>query len=772
MNRVIEKKRAIIFLVLTAVLATILVIPFAANAQGTCDQVVVDDAGVFGSGASAVSAAANQLISSGADVRVRTIPTFGNAGNLDRYESQLEQQCPSWTDASGNRKNNLVVILVALQERQTGLYYGSHWDNALGGHWTQIQTNIMNPRFAQGDFAGGVTAGLQEVNRLIQVPSGGQTQPAQSSGTSASWVALGIVLAIIFIFALLGGILLFMNSRRSRERRLAASQKALLAKQGAASKVNQLVEEIQMLEIKVNATAAKVSPEDAAPLVEGFNKAKNLVDQGAQKYSELGHSAGDPENPKLGESQLGVVADEYQKVLDILNQAGEEVNREEAALDTFQQAIDGFSNKAAGVDAAILAALRKIEAAQNSSFKTEYPAGTLDKARHSLVQARSLYQSKKFLQATKTLDDAAGLASQAGQYADELPQKKRDTETAIQTLSSRIEQIKKSIEGGRVIFDKISATYAESSWESIHGNGTEAENRVNWTLEGLDKARAAASAEQQDWAKAAELVKQGNTWLDEAESFMHSISAMETSLESARRDAPGEIADTQADIAGAWKYIYAYDEDIRESLEDDLHEAEKKLNSASEELHRDKPDYLMLVKTVREAHESADKILAQARTEHEAAERLRSKAASTLRDARSRTSIARAYIQDHNQDAGDEARRHLSNAEAALSQAEASSDLNNQIALAGTAETAADSAYASARARVDEAWQRRQPVMPPVIILPGGGYRGGGSWGSRRGSPWTSGGGWGGGGRGGGGGGSTGWGAGGGGRGGGGSTHW
>ena len=89
------------------------------------------------------------------------------------------------------------------------------------------------------------------------------------------------------------------------------------------------------------------------------------------------------------------------------------------------------------------------------------------------------------------------------------------------------------------------------------------------------------------------------------------------------------------------------------------------------------------------------------------------------------------------------------------------SDLNSQISLAERAESTANSAYSSARARVEAAWERRRPGLPPVIVLPGGGYRGGGpSWGSRRSSPWGSGGGLG---RHSGGGGSTGWGGGGGG---------
>ena len=239
---------------------------------------VVDDAGVFGDQASGVNAAANQLVSSGADVRVRTIQTFGNAGNLDRYETQLEQQCPSWTDSSGTRKNNLIVIIVAIQERQTGLYYGSQWDNALGGQWTQIQSNTMNLRFAQGDFAGGVIAGLQQINRFIQTQPAvkqrprTQRQPAVNRLPPALVVPwreqslLTVIIAIIVIVALLLRLIWFRSYRKSSAKRQAARQKALLAKQGAASKVNQLVDKIQMLEIKVNATAVKVSPEDVAPL--------------------------------------------------------------------------------------------------------------------------------------------------------------------------------------------------------------------------------------------------------------------------------------------------------------------------------------------------------------------------------------------------------------------------------------------------------------------------------------------------------------------------
>jgi uncharacterized membrane protein YgcG len=732
MIRMVSQKAAVFALVVLAAFICFF-LPQALVAQNQCDEPVLDEANVFNGRLSDVEGAVNRLRNTGADVRVRMIPTYGEAGNLDRYESELEQQCASWTDLAGNRKNNLVALIVSIEEMQTGIYFGEQWEPALGDRWTQIQTQIMNPRFARGDFAGGVIAGLDEINRLIAAQLGDGGGPPGQGGLSAGWVILIVFFSILIIGV---GLLIFRNYRKSREKRLAARQKARLAKQGAASKVNDLVSALQMLEIKVNATAQKVSQEDAAPLFDGLSKAKRLIDQGAQKYSELSHSAGDPEKPGTGVPQLEVIAQEYQGVINTLREGNEELNKTEERITALQNAIESFSGRLDAVNAAIEEAVRKQETARNAGFKIDQPAGVLDNARLSLKQAAALYQGKQFIQAVHKLEEAGDLAKQAAVSAETLPEKKRESEEAILNLEKRLEKVRDAVERGSLIFDKISQKYAETSWESIRGNGTEAENRIDWTQEALEDARAGISMEQQEWQKALELVQQGHDWMNEAESLMHSITALEASLTAAERDAPQEIEAAQVDITRAWQYINQYDEDIRESLEDELRQAESVLESAREEFNKEKADYLKTVKLAEEANTAADKILAQARSEHEAAERLRQKAASAIRDARYRVSIAREYIQDHAREAGSDARTYLSSAESALRQAEGTADLEARITYAGKAENAAAAAYSSARSRVAEAWDRRQAAIPPVIFIPGGGgWWGGSTWGSRRGSP-------------------------------------
>ena len=716
-------RKRVFLMVFALLLICLSIFPVAESALSLDQTAVIDDANIFGNRTGEVEAAAAKLVSKGADLRVRTILTYGSAANLDQYEAQLEQQSPSWLGQNGDRKNNLIVLIISTQERQTGLYYGSLWDTILGGNWLRIQTDIMNPLFRNGDYVAGTVQGLAEIQRLIE-NNGQTTAPVQTSKGSSNWWIIPVV--ILVIIGLLVGLFIFFNSRKSRARQLAMRQKAILAKQAAASGINQLIETTQMLEIKVNVISGQVVAGESTALREGLEKAKRLTDQSSQAYSELSHSAGDPENPRLGEAQLAVIEPEYQKILGNLREAKDAVKLVEDNLAVIQKAVSDFPNKVNEVNSAIEDSLSKQAELNKAGFKTSYPAELVAKGRESLEKAKSLVAEKQVVEGLKYLDAASDQIKQANQAVAELPQKKQEVEAAIPMLVSRIEKTKESINNGRTIFERISQGFAETTWESVRGNGTEAENRVNWALDA--QKDAGVEIEQQDWQHALDLVKKGNDWLNEADSLMKAIAELEVNLLAARRDAPSEISTAQTDIASAWDYINRYDDDIRESLEDDLRAAESKNNLAKEELNKPQPDYFKVLKAAREAHESADKILVQARGEHEMAERLRAKAASSLRDAGAKVSIAARYIENHHPVVQQEARSYYTNAVEALRQAQAAPDTNSQIALASQAESAADQAYSLASRDVNNTtmnipnFGRPSSGIPnmgiPTIIIP------------------------------------------------------
>jgi uncharacterized membrane protein YgcG len=192
-----------------------------AAAAGTCDEVVVDGAGVFKDQLAQIQSRANTVANLGADVRIRTVASIGTAATLDSYERGVERGCPSWQASDGGRKNNLIVLMVAIEQRTTGLYYGGQWESALGSSWPRIQGDLMNPRFRDGDFAGGVNAGLQEIYRVVDLQLHPQNAPAAqphvqpAASPSADYSGLGRAVAILLVLALvLGGAALLLPRRQ------------------------------------------------------------------------------------------------------------------------------------------------------------------------------------------------------------------------------------------------------------------------------------------------------------------------------------------------------------------------------------------------------------------------------------------------------------------------------------------------------------------------------------------------------------------------------
>jgi len=202
---------------------------------------------------------------------------------------------------------------------------------------------------------------------------------------------------------------------------------------------------------------------------------------------------------------------------------------------------------------------------------------------------------------------------------------------------------------------------------------------------------------EQDWTKAQEGVKEAARWLDEAESFMRSIAEREKNLALAECDTPKEVRGAAADLARAWEYMRAHDEDIREGLKDDLRAAEDLVEEVKQALLGEKPDYPRVLKTLRVIRVCADGILAQERGEHESAERFRQRAAGALRDARRAVSKAKEYVEDHSLIISEPTQELLKEAEESLKKAEEASNVADEVKEAEEAQSKRNAAYDKAR---------------------------------------------------------------------------
>ncbi len=715
------------YVLLAALLLALALCPHSAaqgQASWPCDEQVVDQAGVLGAQIDRVRAAAGRLEGLGADVRVFTVASTG-LNNLDLFVDERVQQCPSWQAPGGGMKGNLVVLAVSVQERQTGLYYGESWSAALDSEYSRILSGQINPRFQSGDFAGGLAAGLEEVGRLIDLyqhprPTSAPTaQPtaaaAPPAGAGSGGAIVGVALGGLAVAG--GGVAaaILLGRRAARNR---ARQSAREAKLKVASRLLEFDEQLPYLEADIDTLAREFPPAEAQRLRQQLAEAQRTVKRANADYQNLELAGNDPDRAGLSPEEYQGYEASYRELQQTLDEADQ-------ATGVVRQRMQALREMAAGLPAALEQAQAAIaqaqaQAAERSAGAANRPAERLlQRAAEKLAAARATAAEKDPEGALALAAEVAPLTEQAATAAG------RPAE-----LARRIAEVEALIDTGAAAFEQLAQHYAESSWQTVRGNGTEAENRVDWASEALEEACAGlAASEEEKWREAEQRLQQADAWLDEAVGLIGSIQAQQQSLEKARQEAPQEIQAAQADVDRAAQYISQYDPDIREQMETDLEKARQELAQAAGELSRERPDYLQAVALARQANEAADRILAAARDEHETIERLRRKLSAARRSAESAVSRAGHYLLDHNQDVGRDARQLQEEASARLADmgrkaalAEAQEDLARRqaleeaVALAAEAEALAGRAYSQAERDFRRAEEARWPISAPIFV--------------------------------------------------------
>lgn len=665
-----------------------------AEAQGSCDDLVVDEARVLGNKVEEVTAEGKELANLGADVRIRTIKTFGSAGNLDNFVGEMQKNCKSWQAADGGRKNNLIVLIVATTDRKTGLYWGSQWQSALGPHWVGIQTDKMNPRFRDGDFAGGISSGLKSVRRLIDLevhpPSAVQGQAERDPLWTWIVILLAVAAAGYAVYRLVS------SYKAERSRRRAAQQRAQLAKRAAARRIGEWEEKAGSVKEALVAAADLPVPEEVLKIKENLRRVQQEYDRAAMSYGNLGTTAGDPDRPGLTVLEYADMEVAYNDIVKNLQQAETELKEINLQIENLQLLVADtpktIETACADLER-VKAQIAELGARGLYTFEVEE---TLAKARKAIAHVQELLRKNCFGDAQTAVKEIEKLAREALLAAEGLPVKKKSAEEAAAALAARIEEVKNKIVEGRKAYDEVSSIYAESCLRSVRGNGTEAENRINWSLQAIKAAGEAMSMQNQQWQRAQDHIARANVWLDEAESFMRSVTALKVRLETVKRDAVKDIISADASVAKARGYITRHDEDVRDSLEADLVQAQNTIEDAKIEIQKNKPDYLRLADMLLAANSAADRILAEAMSEHEGAEQMRQRVASALGRADLAVSIAREFIEDHFAVVGSAAKDFLRHAENYLRSAKDASDAELKLSFAEKAEGLGKAAYAGA----------------------------------------------------------------------------
>lgn len=125
--------------------------------------------------------------------------------------------------------------------------------------------------------------------------------------------------------------------------------------------------------------------------------------------------------------------------------------------------------------------------------------------------------------------------------------KRQQLDSGSSELRTRIANAKASTESARQCFDRVVAAYAAPNWESVKGNGTEAENRILAAEQALASAEELSDVSHQQWDEAISAMQEGNMLLDKAVSLLSSIIKLEGFLNDAKEHAKQEVAAVQSE---------------------------------------------------------------------------------------------------------------------------------------------------------------------------------------------------------------------------------
>lgn len=666
-----------------------------------CDAAIQDGAGVFKDGAS-VRSAVQELQSHGAEVRVISLNSIGHHGSLDKLKGRYQQLCASWKSADGGMKNNLIVLMFSMEEKKLGLYYGDQWSSSLSNTWPGILSKKVGPKFRDGDFAGGVAAGLLAVSATIApppAPTGGS-----SSGTSKVWWILGGVLGAGLVLLV---IVLLVRSSRRKERleaeRRATQQAAKQGKVACQTRVTELYGMVEEMENEVTQFESLVSKSDCDHLRAICKDAKREFEEALARHEENSIGAGNPSDDSLSTVEYRQIESAFGKVLKELDDARKGRDRFNEAVKNLMALIDGAEGELNNLAAMLVETQRAIETIASRGFFVQAATAKLEEAEEEYRKADAAFAEKKYFEGNKCYEKALAADEEAASAATAVVTAHRELTAEHSELERRVQQAERSLRESREVFVLISSKYAPSSWESIRGNEAEAEKAHAEAGKKLGEMRDRISMESQEWKRAEMLAATVEGLLQRIHKLIGSIGTMHTKLKEAEEHARPEIMAAEADIEKARNYITRHDADIRESLEDDLAGAMRSVGEANSELSRSRPDYLMVVKLAKQANSAADRILKEARDEVEAAERLRRKAATSVREAERSILTAQNYVNLHMFAVDLDMRRQLSEASHWLTRALTESDMRARIRCADRADELADDVLDRAQASVRHA---------------------------------------------------------------------
>jgi uncharacterized membrane protein YgcG len=692
--------------------------PSQAFAEDRCQPYVVDDANIFGAQKEAVAAAVKSLEDVGADGRVITIQSFGNAGSLDTYIDQMARGCPSW-QMSGSLKQNFFALVISMQERKTTIYYGTQWKSRFDTQAAAIQSGVMAPLFKQGRYADGMIAAIESIKSTINAPaapSGGNTVPQVEPtpttpfnwGLMWMWVGgiFGGIVALGGLIALFVWVLLPWIRRRRESREL--QHQAITLRDHADLSIRTLKTDLEKTDlITWFEDFAVVGGDALVQATASRSKAQNFLTE-AQSEMDRAAKIGDPklhlsdakyldlkstyksvmDSTDVADGHLKSLATQHEQLLTEANKLASQVEEFDSQLKGANTALLGLSQS--GIDITSLSADIESAGQQVGQYHGLHDAS-------ALVLIAELPQLAKVVE--KSIQAVTDCRTNLDTCASEL--------AALQPLHQAA--VDKRLPA-QAAFERMSAQYAKGSWENIAGNGSKADKLLFRAKEMLDRVSSTPLTTLAQLESRGKSLAETRKLIEDGDDLLDAIIARESNIAEAQQTAPDEITRAENDIAKADEYLRQFSGDVDPRLSSALKKAREHLDTARRELASEQPNYLVVVKQALLANDAADEVHAQAVEQHEYLESVRSQLASARTLFATSSDKSERYIRNNRSDVDHKADRLLAKAKDAFALVAKQADEIAMLRMAKQALEFANSAYDSASDDVATAEAERREI--------------------------------------------------------------
>lgn len=636
--------------------------PSLALAQDSCTARIIDETGRIG-GANRTEEAIQNLINEGAEPYVRIVNSFGSAGSLDRYVEQTVQRCANWQGMSGGWKSNLILIFVAMDTRDVGMYAGESWRSELHRRTERIQGREIAPRLRDGDFDLAVASGFDAARTEIQRAG----QPSEPVDLSGLWNVLGWIVAIgtgfFIIFFVWRAINKWQTNKRARD---AARQRAKAAYAQCTRLIKNVGDAFILFRSRLSQSEF-LSDARKSELAQETNKFEGIHKSAS---AEFGGVRSDPNDTRLGTAELDELHKQLISIKDQLSKAEHFLQREGDSLKQLQQTAEALDARTQSMASEIAGIEELYTVRVDEGYTITRVSEWIVNAKAGFVEIETLREAREFEEASSRANRISEETESHLDFLKKLPILKEELLERLKPAVEKFAQADKAILRTKDVFEVLEATYSEACYESVIGNGTEAINHLDAAVELYEKMQTALEEGNFD-AEPSVNISRIYEYLRESLLLAMEIENLEKQLSQAVADVPNEISLAAADIAAAEDFIESHQTDVSASHERSLEQARSLLQRAKTALTQEKPNYLAVIRFAKSANSKADEILENAQAEHERAERLRTRAISSLNEAASAVKSADGYIRAHGYDVSSIAKRKLKDASSTLEDARA-----------------------------------------------------------------------------------------------------